>query len=409
MSAQWPTAAATDANLSVAVNSLQTTLSAGIDNVVTTIPLTSTTGFPTTGYITIDNEVIAYTGVSGGNLTGATRGSDGTSAASHLSLAAVSATIVAAHHNSLKDEIKAVETDLFNAISAITPATATSTAATLYARFQHLTNQIKNGFGLTNWYDAVTAMLPLVGGTLTGLLSSTVSGASNNFLAITTATNAQKAYLALFSASNSSQLDISSNRDVVAGVSNKTGQGSVDVNFVSAPSDGHLDVSASSVNNGAPTLAATFSDVGCALKGTTTNNNAAAGYVGEYVSAFASSVAGLTNNTFTNITSISLTAGDWDVCGYGGFSQSTTANSYMASALSAFSGNTTTDTNTGNTVYGPTASGFTSGSGFYGGICVIPRWRVSITTTTTIYVKTYSPTVTGSPLMAGAISARRMR
>lgn len=175
MAAKWPTSAATDADLSVAVNSLQTTLSAGIDNVVVSIPLTSTTGFPAAGYVTIDNEVISYTGVSGGNLTGAVRGADGTSAAAHLAAAPVSATIVAAHHNSLKDEMKAVEGDLFNAISAITPSAAGATATTLYNRFQHLTNQIKVGFGLTNWYDTITnaigSYLLKAGGTMAGALA----------------------------------------------------------------------------------------------------------------------------------------------------------------------------------------------------------------------------------------------
>ena len=57
------------------------------------------------------------------------------------------------------------------------------------------------------------------------------------------------------------------------------------------------------------------------LVGTTTNNNAAAGNIGEYVvSTFASGAAvGLTTATPANVTSISLTAGDWDVAGSLGF------------------------------------------------------------------------------------------
>src|SRR5216684_1358028 len=52
-------------------------------------------------------------------------------------------------------------------------------------------------------------------------------------------------------------------------------------------------------------------------QGTATNDNAAAGKVGEYISstiATGSSVT-LTTNTTANVTSISLTAGDWDVTG----------------------------------------------------------------------------------------------
>ena len=55
--------------------------------------------------------------------------------------------------------------------------------------------------------------------------------------------------------------------------------------------------------------------------GTTTNNNAAAGSVGEILSAAiaSASAVSLTSNTITNITSISLTAGDWDITGQVGF------------------------------------------------------------------------------------------
>lgn len=58
------------------------------------------------------------------------------------------------------------------------------------------------------------------------------------------------------------------------------------------------------------------SGVGAVL-GTATNDNAATGYVGELVSAAvaAGSAVSLTTADTANITSISLTAGDWDVTG----------------------------------------------------------------------------------------------
>lgn len=110
--ANWPSSLSTNASLYVAVNALQTTLASLINNSVGTIPLTSTTGFPTAGAVTIDNEVIFYTGISGANLTGCVRGSDGTTAASHNAGVPVGATVVAIHHNGLKDEVIAIETDL---------------------------------------------------------------------------------------------------------------------------------------------------------------------------------------------------------------------------------------------------------------------------------------------------------
>lgn len=112
MSATWPGAVSTAANLYTAVNLLQTTLNGTITSGVTTITLTSTTGFPTAGAITIDNEVIFYTGISGANLTGCVRASDGTVAASHNSGVPVGATVVAYHVNALNAEVIAIETDL---------------------------------------------------------------------------------------------------------------------------------------------------------------------------------------------------------------------------------------------------------------------------------------------------------
>ncbi len=66
-----------------------TTLSAGIDASVTTIPITSSTGFPATGTVGVGTEEITYTGVAGNTLTGATRGANSTTAAAHLSAAAI--------------------------------------------------------------------------------------------------------------------------------------------------------------------------------------------------------------------------------------------------------------------------------------------------------------------------------
>ena len=68
-----------------ASNSVTTTLSAGINSSVTTIPLTSVTNMPSSGKIKINNEIISYTGISSLNLTGATREVDDTTAASHSS------------------------------------------------------------------------------------------------------------------------------------------------------------------------------------------------------------------------------------------------------------------------------------------------------------------------------------
>ncbi len=65
------------------------TLSAGINASVTTIPITSSTGFPATGTVGVGTEEITYTGIAGNTLTGATRGANSTTAATHSSGAAI--------------------------------------------------------------------------------------------------------------------------------------------------------------------------------------------------------------------------------------------------------------------------------------------------------------------------------
>ena len=64
----------------------QTTLSSAIDAAVTTttIPVASVSGFPASGTLRIDNELITYAGISGSTFTGCIRGSVSTLPASHL-------------------------------------------------------------------------------------------------------------------------------------------------------------------------------------------------------------------------------------------------------------------------------------------------------------------------------------
>jgi len=58
-------------------------LSSGITDTDTTIPITYTTGIPTAGVVRVDDEIITYTGLSGGSLTGCSRGHGLSTAASH--------------------------------------------------------------------------------------------------------------------------------------------------------------------------------------------------------------------------------------------------------------------------------------------------------------------------------------
>lgn len=126
--AQFPSAVATDSNLYVAVNSLATSLvgaltSSGGNYSPTEIQVFDTTGFPTSGgFITIDTEAISYTGISSSpaRFTGISRGADGTIASAHNNGVATKLNVIAAHHNVLKEEVKAIEQNLSDRIGLST-------------------------------------------------------------------------------------------------------------------------------------------------------------------------------------------------------------------------------------------------------------------------------------------------
>ena len=68
----------------MAAFSIQTSyLSGDISSSVTSITLVDGSAYPASGTVIIDSEQITYTGISGNNLTGCTRGANGTTAASH--------------------------------------------------------------------------------------------------------------------------------------------------------------------------------------------------------------------------------------------------------------------------------------------------------------------------------------
>lgn len=68
-------------------NDIQTTLSSGINSSVTTIPITSATGWPTSAQyrVRIENELLLVTAGAGTTSWTATRGAEGSTAASHSS------------------------------------------------------------------------------------------------------------------------------------------------------------------------------------------------------------------------------------------------------------------------------------------------------------------------------------
>ena len=144
------------------------------------------------------------------------------------------------------------------------------------------------------------------------------------------------------------------------------------------------------------------------IVGTTTNNNANAGSVGEFVSStvLVGSAVSLTTATATNVTSISLTAGDWDVWGSvwfnpGATTQSTTNVGWISTTSAALP----TAPN-GGAEYAST-SAITVGAGIYG----FPTGtiRFSLSGTTTIFLGAYSSFSVSTNAAFGFIGARRVR
>jgi len=145
------------------------------------------------------------------------------------------------------------------------------------------------------------------------------------------------------------------------------------------------------------------------IMGITGGSNAISGEEGEYISSIVASgsAVSLTTGTDTNITSISLTAGDWDVIGMGFFTPSGSTNiTQLITGLTTVSATLSLlGDRIGITSYG-------SSSGVVPGVfCGVPsvHTRFNITSTTTIYLVSKA-TFTVSTLAGwGSLQARRVR
>lgn len=146
------------------------------------------------------------------------------------------------------------------------------------------------------------------------------------------------------------------------------------------------------------TSSITFNPTTGGIVGTTTNDNAAAGKVGEFVDSGVVNTNPTSSTVTYNITSISLTAGDWDVYG---------AAYLNGNAATVFQLGINTTTAALPTV-GSTAFGqFSTGAQFFTSLFV--RTRISIASTTTVYLVSQSTYGGSAPTVNGEIAARRVR
>ena len=164
----------------------------------------------------------------------------------------------------------------------------------------------------------------------------------------------------------------------------------------------------SSGNIGAATATSlTFSPSTNGIIGTPTNNNASAGVVGEYVSStvLTGSAIALTSTVAADITSISLTAGDWDVWGnIAFFIAATTVNAARYGAINLTSATLPTTPNSGSYFQTPVSI-----TGLATSVNPVGTIRYSLSATTTVYLVVRADFTTSTCSAYGFIGARRRR
>lgn len=138
--------------------------------------------------------------------------------------------------------------------------------------------------------------------------------------------------------------------------------------------------------------------------GTTTNDSAAAGEIGEYVESVVGSTFAPATGAWGDLTSISLSAGDWDIsavvaCTLNGATMTTNVGGI----------GTATGNNGAGIVTGDTRIDMATATINYDSSGVCPCKRVSLASTMTYYLKMIANYSAGTPKFYGRISARRVR
>lgn len=144
---------------------------------------------------------------------------------------------------------------------------------------------------------------------------------------------------------------------------------------------------------------------GTQIRGTTTNDAAAIGFVGQYSEASATGGNNFPTSTqFGDLVSVSLTPGDWDVSILLVTDKNGSTTTAYEMGFSATSGNSSTGLTLGlNYAY------LTAGTATDGNSGSIPPYRISLSATTTYYLKYKAIYSAGTPRAYGRITARRVR
>ena len=155
------------------------------------------------------------------------------------------------------------------------------------------------------------------------------------------------------------------------------------------------------------TLKADLAIVSADVTGTTTNDDAAAGKIGEYIEGVLASGSALsvTSGTALNVTSISLTAGDWEVSGAVVFSRaaSTSVTLWVCGPSTT---SATFDVDASKRAELAIAAQVPSSSNT---VLHFSPIRYSLAATTTIYIVALAAFTVSTMTAYGTIRARRMR
>lgn len=142
---------------------------------------------------------------------------------------------------------------------------------------------------------------------------------------------------------------------------------------------------------------------GVAVKGIPNAGAATAGYVGETIESVVGSTSAPSSGAYGDLTSITLTAGDWDL----GAMVVGELNGATLTSMQAGIGSTTGNNGSG-LQYGDTTGDFLPTSANRAGVAIPPR-VVKLSGTTTYYLKMLAVYSAGTPKFYGRLSARRMR
>ena len=140
--------------------------------------------------------------------------------------------------------------------------------------------------------------------------------------------------------------------------------------------------------------------------GTVTNDNAVAGRVGEELKTVlaSGSAVSLTTNTTANVTSVSLTAGDWEVSGVVDFTPgATTSLTQRTAGVSTTSATLGAQDSMSQTSVAANVPGANVISQ------VTPNVRISVAVTTPVYLVARALFTVSTLAAYGSIRARRVR